>query len=227
MILASGGGSAAEALVEATQDGRLAAEVGLVVCSRAPDQAGIHARVAGLNARYGLDIETTVINGHTHPVGGGGRGQTLAESDAIAERVRDGGFDHVALVGYMRIVRGALLEQYGFTSKCSSIHAARMSNTHPGPLPETRNMYGLRTAEHVLELGMRTTRHTLHLVADGVDEGPTLAAHPVEVRSDDTPQTLLDRVLVVERTALPYAIGNFLRAQVAYAAARPPLMPSV
>lgn len=212
-ILASGSGSTAEAFIHATQDGRVAAEVGLIICNNPPEKAGIFARAAKLNELYGLDIETVEISGRTHPDGNVGRGQTLAESAAIRERISRGGVAHVALMGYMKMVRGELIEEYGWQPTYSSIYQARMTNTHPGPLPETEDTFGIRTSERVLELGMSASRHTVHLVADGIDRGPKIAEYPVDVINGDTAQSLFDRVQVVEKVELPNVLGKFLQEQ--------------
>jgi hypothetical protein len=45
-------------------------------------------------------------------------------------------------MGYMKMVRGELIEEYGWLPHFDSIYQARMSNTHPGPLPETVDTYG-------------------------------------------------------------------------------------
>lgn len=215
-ILASGSGSTAEAFIHATQDGRVMAEVGLVICNNPPEKAGIYDRIARLNAQYNLDIETAEISGKTHPDGNIGRGQTLEEASAICERINRGGFAHVALMGYMKMVRGDLVDEYGWLPHFSSIYQARMSNTHPGPLPETEDTYGIHTSEHVLQLGLANSKHTVHVVASGVDRGPKIAEHPVEVLPDDSPQDLFDRVQIVEKAVLPYVLGKFLQEQGEY-----------
>lgn len=215
-VLASGSGSTAEAFIHATQDGRINAEVGLVICNNPPEKAGIYDRVARLNKQYGLDIEAVEISGKTHPDGNVGRGQTLAEAAAIAERVRRGGLAHVACMGYMKMIRGDLVEEYGWLPHFSSIYQARMSNTHPGPLPETEDTYGIHTSERVLELGLLSSKHTVHLVASGIDRGPKIAEHPVEVLPDDSPQDVFDRVQIIEKAALPYVLDKFLKEQEVY-----------
>lgn len=212
--LASGSGSTFEALVHATQDGRLKADIGLLVCNN--PRAGVFERVARLNKQYGLDIKTLVINSLTHPKGGTDRGQTREESEAIARAMTDREIDHVALVGYMKVVRGDLVEEFGWRPSLGSPYEARMSNTHPGPLPETADTYGLGASQRVLELGLAMSAHTVHLVSDGVDQGPKTAVHPVEIVPDDNAQTLFDRVQVTEKTGLPYAIDKFLREQALY-----------
>lgn len=215
-ILASGSGSTAEAFVEATVDGRVDAEVGLIVCNNPPETAGIYARAARLNALHGLQIEVAHISGKTHPKGNIGRGQTLAESEAICELLHRGEFDHVGLMGYMKLVRGALINEYGWLPTHTSEYQARMTNTHPGPLPETEDTYGRGTSQKVLDLGLTMSKHSVHLVAAGVDKGPVIAAHPVEVLEGDTAQALFDRVQIAEKVGLPYAIGNFLIRQQEY-----------
>lgn len=215
-ILASGSGSTAEAFIHATQDGRVDAEVGLIICNNPPEKAGIYDRVARLNAQYGLDIETAEISGRTHPDGNVGRGQTLSESEAITRRIAAGTFAHVALMGYMKMIRGDLLDVYGWHDHQGSIYDAMMSNTHPGPLPETEDTYGIHASEKVIELGLTASKHTVHVVTDGIDKGPVIAEHPVAVEPGDTPQDIFDRVQIVEKAALPYALDKFLKEQEQY-----------
>lgn len=215
-ILASGSGSTAEAFIRAAVDGRVAAEVALIVCNHPPDKAGIYQRIARLNKSYGLDIEVIHISSQTHPDGKLGRGQTRAESAAICQLLLDENIDHVALMGYMKVVSGDLIETFGWKPDYASPYMARMSNTHPGPLPETADTYGVHASARVLELGLPESRHTFHLVADGVDTGPVLAEHPVAVEPDDTPESLFDRVQIVEKIALPYAIDRFLAKQIEF-----------
>jgi phosphoribosylglycinamide formyltransferase-1 len=213
MILASGSGSTAEAFIHATQDGRVDAEVGGVVCDKPPEEAGIYDRVERLNKQYGLEIEMDYINGELYPEGPTPRGQTLAESEQINRKAIHRNYDHIALMGYMRIVTGDLLQEWGYLSTYDSPHYGRMSNTHPGPLPETEDTYGVYVSERVLDLGMTASKHTFHLVAEGIDQGPVIAEHPVPILDGDTPESLFDRVQIVEKTALPYALGRFLKEQ--------------
>lgn len=214
-ILASGGGTTAEAFIRATHYGTVEAEVGLVICSNPPAKAGIYNRVDRLNKQYGLDIETLQINGQTHPFGKQERGQTLGESYAICDELFQGGYDHVALMGYMRIVNGDLIEEWGWKPGMN-IFDARMSNTHPGPLPETEDTYGVNTSQKVIDLGLTASRHTVHVVAQGVDKGPIIAEHVVPVAPNDSADELFQRVQVIEKGVLPNVIDQFLKDQRAY-----------
>jgi phosphoribosylglycinamide formyltransferase-1 len=221
-ILASGNGSIAEAYIKTTQLSRVEAEVGLVICNNPPEEAEIYERIERLNQVYGLDIEMAHISSRTHPdaVGEAVRGQTtMAEAEAICEKLSDGGFAHVALMGYLKKVRGPLVEEWGWRPNLSSIYKARMTNSHPGPLPETAGMYGLDASERVLELGLTASKHTVHLVAEAIDQGPILAVHDVKIEPDDSAQMIFDNVQRVERELLPFDIDHFLHGQAIHRAA--------
>ena len=216
-ILASGSGSTAEAFIRATQDGRVAAEVGLVVCNNPPEKAGVYEKIDKLNQQYGLAIKTATINAKTHPRGPTERGQTQEESEAICELAIDGGFSLVVLMGYMKQVGGALMEEYGWRpGKYESIYQARMINTHPGPLPETADTWGIYASEKVLRLGLPASRHTVHMAAPEIDQGPIISENAVKILQADTAQDLFDRVQRTEKAVLPLVIDQFLRDQQAY-----------
>lgn len=215
-ILASGGGSTAEAFIHATQTGIVAARVSLVICSKPREEAGIWERVDRLNKQYGVDIPVEHISHKTHPwkvTEARQRGQTDAESEAIFTAVSESGARIAALMGYMRIVRGALVEELGWHPGYSSPYQAAMINTHPGPLPETEDTYGIHTSQRVLDLGLRHSKHTVHMVAEGVDTGPIIHQTKVPILEGDTAEDLFERVQIVEKTELPIAIDGFLKAQ--------------
>jgi phosphoribosylglycinamide formyltransferase-1 len=214
-ILASGGGTTAEAYIRAIHEGVVKAEVGLVIASSF--EAGILEKVPYWNRDFGLDIETQIVNELTHPLGAGERGQTDEESSHIAGTVRDRGIGLVALLGYMRIVRGELMEEYGYLPGThTSLYQARMVNTHPGPLPETADTYGIGTSQRVLDLGLLTSKHTVHVVAPGVDKGPVIVAHDVPVHPHDTARALNNRTQLIEKATIAYALDKFLREQHEY-----------
>lgn len=214
-ILASGSGTTADAYARAIHDATVNAQIGLVISSK--ESAGILDKVRHWNQEYGFDTQTAVINSQTHPKGNGQRGQTDQESEAITEVIRDNHIDLVVLLGYMTVVRGSLLEEYGYRpNEHKSIYEARMLNTHPGPLPETNDTWGVHASARVLELGLSESKHTIHLVSAGVDEGPIIAEHPTPVLAGDTPESLTDRIQIVEKATVPYAIDKFVRNQIAW-----------
>ena len=90
-VLASGGGTTAEALIHATHDGRVKnAEVSLVVCNNPRERAGIWGRVDRLNQRYGSEIEIVQMNSIMYPGGSAEREQIrdCAAADVQQQRPR-------------------------------------------------------------------------------------------------------------------------------------------
>lgn len=219
-ILASGGGTTAEAFIRAGQEGLITAQVGLVICSRS--DAGIFERVKNLNEEYGLNIECVLINHKTHPPALGehvGRGdQTAGEEAAILAAILGGNYDLVALMGYMKRVGPALIEAFGWLPEYTSMFQARMVNTHPGLLPDTKGFYGQQIQEYVLDRHLPYGGQTLHVVSAEYDDGPIIAEHKVPVESGDTSEKLFARVQAVEKHWVPLDIEDFIKARQAYLA---------
>lgn len=217
-ILASGGGTTAEAVIRAAAADTVSYEVSLVISSR--DDKGLRERIQSLNEEFGLQIEFVLINHKTHPPAAGEtmqRGyQTQAEEAAILQRLAAGSFDLVACLGYMKHVGPTIVAEFGWRAEYKSMYQARMLNTHPGLLPDTAAFYGENIQKYVLEKGLPFGGQTLHLVSEEYDEGPIVAEHKVPVEPGDTSETLFARVQIVEKQYLPGDIDDFLRARQAY-----------
>jgi len=221
-ILASGSGSTAEALIRTTTTNRkINTQVGLVICNNPPEKAGVYRRVAQLNDELELDLDVLHISGATHPEGRQERGQTLAESAAICKAVADYDCGHVALLGYMKQVNGDLMEEFGWRpGEYTSTYQARMTNTHPGPLPLTKDTFGIKASEIALREfkagAIPFSEHTVHLVAPDIDDGPIIARHRVTIFPSDTPEELFQRVQITEKERLPFVLDTFLEGQAYY-----------
>lgn len=217
-ILASGGGTTAEAFIRAGQTGKINVDVGLIICSR--KNAGIFERVDNLNKEFGLTIDCLLINSKTHPAAHTehvGRGdQTIGEELAILNTLLAGSFDLVALMGYMKRVGPNLIDAFGWKPEYHSLFQAKMVNTHPGLLPDTKAFYGANIQRYVLEHHLPYTGQTLHVVAKDYDEGPIIAEHKVPVEPGDDTESLFARVQAVEKKYLPLDIEDFIKARWAY-----------
>lgn len=217
-ILASGGGTTAEAFIRAGQRGEISTEVGLVIVSR--QDAGVFQRVADLNSEFGLNVECVLVNHKTHPAAEGetvARGfQTAAEEEAIRQLLLAGQFDGVALMGYMKRVGARLIETFGWVSHYTSIYQAAMVNTHPGLLPDTKAMFGQQIQQYVLDHHLPYGGQTLHLVSEEYDDGPIIAEHRVEVQPGDTAESLFARVQTIEKQCVPLDIEAFVIGRKAY-----------
>lgn len=178
-VLVSGSGTNLQALLDATQAGRVAARIVLVVSNRADAFALERARRA--------HVPTAVLPASRHA----DRDAYDAELDELLRR-HDIGF--VCLAGWMRILGRTFVEAW----------ADRLLNIHPSLLPAFR---GLETHARVLESGLPVSGCTVHFVRPEVDRGPILVQGVVPVLPDDTPERLRARVLEVEHKAYPRALA--------------------
>jgi phosphoribosylglycinamide formyltransferase 1 len=83
----------------------------------------------------------------------------------------------------------------------------RVVNSHPALLPAFKGWHAVRAA---LDYGVKVTGTTIHVVTAEMDEGPILAQQAVEVRDDDTEDTLHERIKQVERAMYPVTIRRYL-----------------
>ena len=98
--------------------------------------------------------------------------------------------DLVVLAGYMKRLGGLIMSTF----------EDRIINVHPSLLPKFggKGMYGIKVHESVLAAGEHKTGVTIHKVQGEYDQGTVLAQVEVQVREDDTPCSLRDRVLTIE-----------------------------
>lgn len=181
-VLISGAGTNMAALLYAAKAADCPYEL-VLVASNNPEAPGL-----ALAAAEGI---ATWAQSH--------KGMSRAAFDALVdERLRAADADYVALAGYMRILSDDFVA--GWTD--------RMLNIHPSLLPKYP---GLDTHARALAAGDVEAGCSVHLVTEGVDEGPVLAQARVPVRHGDTPASLAARVLEAEHALYPRALGDFCR----------------
>jgi phosphoribosylglycinamide formyltransferase-1 len=181
-VLASGQGTNFEALARAAAEGRLAGRIAVLVSDRADAPALARARRLGVEA-VALDP--------------GGFRTRIADEQAWVEALRRRGVDIILLAGFMRRLHAPFLSAF----------PDRILNIHPSLLPSFPGRDAIRQAwEH----GARVTGCTVHLVEEGLDSGPILAQSAVEVRDDDTLETLEQRIHDAEHRLYPWAVERFL-----------------
>lgn len=181
-VLISGRGSNMTSLVSAAQAPDFPAEIVLVLSNR-PGALGLErARAAGVEA---LAIDHRPF------------GKDRAAHEALIDQaLRAADVELVALAGYMRILTPFLTRRW----------AGRMINIHPSLLP----LYpGLDTHARALAAGDLEAGCTVHLVTEGVDEGPILGQARVPIRPGDDPEILAERVLEAEHRLYPDCLGRF------------------
>jgi len=185
-ILISGAGSNMAALVDAAQAPACPFEVAVVLSNRG--EAG------GLHVARSKGVPVAVVD---HRPFGKDREAHERALDAV---LRDHGVELVVLAGYMRLLTPWLVGRW----------RDRMLNIHPSLLPKYP---GLDTHARALEAGDLQAGCTVHLVTEGVDEGPILAQAQVPIQPDDTPASLAQRVLAAEHQLYPQAVADFCQTQ--------------
>ena len=156
-VFASGTGSNFEAIDDACKDGRLDAEVVLMVCDKPS------AAVAGKAAARG--VESSVFSPRDYACKADFEREIVRRMDSL-------GVDLVCLAGYMRIVSDVLLEAYG----------GRIINIHPSLLPAFR---GAHAVEQAVEYGVKVYGITIHYVNSELDGGRIIAQRAFEYDGDD------------------------------------------
>lgn len=183
-VLISGAGSNMAALIDAGQAAGAPYEVVLVL-SNDPEAGGLAiARAKG--------VVTVAVD---HKSFGKDR---AAHEAAIQTELDASGIEVIALAGYMRLLTPFLVNRWD----------GRMLNIHPSLLPKYP---GLDTHARAIAAGDDQAGCSVHLVTEGVDEGPILAQDRVPILSNDTPQSLAQRVLQVEHDLYPRALADHCR----------------
>jgi phosphoribosylglycinamide formyltransferase 1 len=110
----------------------------------------------------------------------------VAYSARMVEVLNDAGTDLVVMAGFGTILASPVFDAFG----------GRILNTHPALLPAFK---GWHAVDEALAAGVKVTGCTVHVATEEVDDGPILAQEAVEVRDDDTVETLHERIKTVER----------------------------
>ena len=121
---------------------------------------------------------------------------------ALVELLKDMHIDLVVLAGCMII----------FTQELVDAYPNAIMNVHPALIPSFcgQGFYGLRVHEEALRYGVKLSGATVHFVSAECDGGPIIAQRSVEVRADDTPETLQKRIMEqAEWKLLPEAVKLF------------------
>jgi len=181
-VLISGRGSNLQALIDAIAEGRLSAQIAVVISNRA-DAAGLaRARATG--------IETVVIDHRSF--------SSRDDFDhAVAEELRSRGVVLVCLAGFMRLIGQRLLDAF----------PNAILNIHPSLLPA---FPGVDAQRQALDYGVKLAGATVHLVTPELDGGPIVTQAHVPVRDDDSAETLSARILIEEHRIYPEAVRVLL-----------------
>jgi phosphoribosylglycinamide formyltransferase-1 len=178
-VMASGSGTNFAAVAKAIAEGKLNAEIKVLIYNNP------RAKVKERAKEY--HIPSVLLDHRAY--------QSREDLDReIVAVFKDYGVDWVVMAGWMRITTQVLLDGY----------PNRVINIHPSLLPSFK---GIKAIEQALQAQVKITGCTVHLVSLEVDSGEIIMQAAVPVLSDDTLDTLHARIQVQEHQILPQAIA--------------------
>lgn len=183
LVLASGGGTNFQALVEAKRSGLLQGTLVGLLTDRPGTGAEDRARKAGIP-------HLSVSRKHLE--------EGLLRALATFQP------DLLVLAGFLSILPPTVVKAY--PRRILNLHPSLLPR-HGG-----KGMYGDRVFQAVLAAGDTVTGATVHYVDEGVDTGPVLLSAALPVEPEDTVTSLGQRVHALEHDLLVQAVNLALTA---------------
>lgn len=123
--------------------------------------------------------------------------------ETLFKKVTEQTFDLIVLAGFLKILPGKFYETF----------ENKIINIHPALIPSFcgKGYYGLKVHEAAIAYGVKVSGATVHFADGQADTGAIILQKAVEVCSDDTPEELQKKVLVLEHELLPKAVRLFLQ----------------
>ena len=186
-VLVSGGGTNLQAIMDAMDAGKITNATLEVVISNKKD-------AYALERAKNKGIEAVAVSPKDYET----RGEF---NKALLETIDKYELDLIVLAGFLVVLPAELVQKY----------ENKIINIHPSLIPSFcgDGFYGLKVHEKALERGVKITGATVHFVDEGTDTGPIIKQKAVEVKPDDTPETLQRRVMEeAEWQILPEVINE-------------------
>jgi formyltetrahydrofolate-dependent phosphoribosylglycinamide formyltransferase len=187
-VLISGGGRTLMNILDCIRKGRLNAEVSVVISSRSD--------VAGVEKAEKAGLKVVIIRKKEYP-----------DIDQFSKRIEE----ELVAANAELVVQGGWLCLW----KIPGRFVNRVMNIHPALLPSFggQGMWGHHVHEAVLKAGCKVSGCTVHFCTDEYDSGPIIIQRTCQVRDDDTPDSLAERVFEQECIAYPQAIELFAQGR--------------
>lgn len=190
-VFASHGGSDLQAIINGCKNELTNAKVTVVISNNSDSLALQRAKRENIPA-YHLSVKK------------------YADEEKLAKEIlyvlSEYDVDMLFLAGYMRMLHISIIEKF----------KNRIFNIHPALLPKYggKGMYGMNVhnaviAGHEIETGV-----TIHRVNSEYDSGEIVAQTKVPVKTDDTAETLAERVLEREHTFIIEVISDIVNGKI-------------
>ena len=173
VVLVSGGGTNLQALIDAEKRGEI--KNGKITCVISSNPEAYALERAKKN-----NIPSRIIERKEYS-------DILSYSEAVLEALRQEKADLIVLAGFMTILDEVVTKAYPY----------QIINVHPALIPSFcgKGYYGLKVHEAALEYGVKLSGATVHFVNEEADAGAIIIQKAVEIRNNDTPETLQKRIM--------------------------------
>ncbi len=172
-VLVSGGGTNLQALIDAQKNDILkSGEISLVLSGNEDAYALVRAKEAGIKA---LAVPYKKCESQKD------------FEEKLLDILSDSKIDLIVLAGFLNILTKDFTDEY----------KERIINVHPSLIPSFcgKGFYGLKVHEEALSYGVKVTGATVHFVNEIPDGGRIIMQKAVDIKDDDTPKTLQERVM--------------------------------
>lgn len=184
-IFASGNGSNFEAIAQAVEKQDIQAEIAVLFC----DQKS--AFVLERAAKYQVPTVSFSPKDFSSKVD---------YENEIKRMMHEFDVELIVLAGYMRIVGLTLLEAF----------PKKIINLHPSLLPSFPGLHGIQDA---FDYGVKVSGITIHYIDEGVDTGPIIAQMPTEITTEDTLESLEEKIHQLEHYWYPKVLGEIIQKE--------------
>lgn len=181
-VFCSGNGSNFQALVDNVNNGKINANIALMVC----DNPNAYA----LQRAQQVEIKSLLLE----------RKHFKSRDDhetTIIEHLEKENIGLICLAGYLRLLGPKLVQHY----------KNKILNIHPSLLPAFKGLNAIRQA---LDARVKITGVTLHFVDEKMDHGAIVLQEPVKIDDNDTEETLAERIHQVEHQLYPEVVKRFV-----------------
>jgi len=183
-VLASGGGTNFQAIIDGCTKGLIKGKVALLIYNRKNAYAKKRAEQAGIKSVYVNRIA---------------EGSTDSMNQKVYDELISANIDIIVLAGYLEKISLQVVKKW----------QNKIINTHPSLIPMFcgEGYYGQKVHKAVIDKGVKVSGCTIHLVDANYDTGPIIMQYPVQVKQDDTPKTLAQRILLHEHECLVSSVS--------------------
>jgi len=191
-VFCSGNGSNFQAIADSVRRGEIAAKIALMVCD--------NPKAFALARAKKLEIKSLLIERKNF--------KTKEEFEAgVIRNLEKESIELICLAGFMRLISPGFVQRY----------RNKILNIHPALLPAFK---GTRSIKDALGYGVKVTGVTVHLVDEKTDHGPIILQKALEIKENDTEESLAGRIHEIEHELYPQAIKLFVEGKLNLAGRR-------